>query len=226
MRYYLLTALAVTVLFLLLFSQFPGALQDTGDQAHALQLAIIAIVVGAGYLFSHRHTAFQKLHYLLGWAVIFIVFLSLYSFREQFSAMGIRLTQDLYPSGVYEGEGGALVLTQTSNGHFYADINVNGSMIRFMVDTGASDITLSQEDAKRVGLTPEGLRYVRSYNTANGTVQGAPVVLDRMELGGLVFNDVPASVNRGAMDGSLLGMRFLQMFHSFTVEGDKMVLVP
>ena len=226
MRYYLLTALAVIVLFLILFSQFPGALQGAEDKAYALQLSVVAILVGTGYFFSYRYTLLQKLHYLLAWVVIFIVFLGVYSFREQFAALGIRLTQDIYPAGVYQGEGGELILSQARDGHFYMDIQINAVMVRFMVDTGASDITLSQEDAARVGIDTERLRYVRSYNTANGTVQGAPVVLDRMEVGGIVFQAIPASVNRGVMEGSLLGMRFLQMFHSFMIQGDKMVLVP
>jgi aspartyl protease family protein len=68
------------------------------------------------------------------------------------------------------------------------------------------------------------LNYILPTSTANGTVYGAGVVLDRVELGGFVDTDVPAVVNGGRMSISLLGMTYLDRFRSFSAEGDRLLL--
>ena len=79
-------------------------------------------------------------------------------------------------------------------------------------------------DAGRVGLAMDSLKYGLPTNPANGTVYGAGVVLDRVELGGFVDTDVRAVVNGGRMNISLLGMAYLDRFRSFSVEGDRLLL--
>jgi clan AA aspartic protease (TIGR02281 family) len=81
-----------------------------------------------------------------------------------------------------------------------------------MIDTGASGIVLSRRDAERVGLDPGSLTYAARAQTANGLVQIAPVRLDTVRLGDFTDTAVPAAVNSGALDGSLLGMSYLDRF--------------
>ena len=66
-----------------------------------------------------------------------------------------------------------------------------------MVDTGATDVVLTQRDAERIGLDPETLNYTQRAMTANGTVRGAPVMLDRFEFAGIEDLRVRATVNEG-----------------------------
>ena len=70
----------------------------------------------------------------------------------------------------------------------------------------------------------DSLNYLLPSSTANGTVYGAGVVLDRVELGGFVDTDVRAVVNGGRMGISLLGMSYLDRFRRFSVEGDRLLL--
>ena len=93
-----------------------------------------------------------------------------------------------------------------------------------MVDTGATNLVLSQQDARRAGFSLDSLNFVLPTNTANGRVYGAGVVLERVELGGFVDRDVRAMVNGGTMNDSLLGMTYLDRFRSLTVEGDELLL--
>ena len=92
-----------------------------------------------------------------------------------------------------------------------------------MVDTGASDVVLTQRDARRLGIDPASLLYLGQAFTANGPVRTARVDLSDVRLGPFADASLAASVNEGAMDGSLLGMAYLGQFH-ITISGDQMVL--
>ena len=94
----------------------------------------------------------------------------------------------------------------------------------FGVDTGATQIVLSKEDARSAGLDVDDLVYLGRAYTANGEVRTAPVRLDRFTIGPIEDTNVRAVVNDGAMEGSLLGMDYLQRFSSVEIGGGKLVL--
>jgi aspartyl protease family protein len=87
-----------------------------------------------------------------------------------------------------------------------------------LVDTGASKVALSYEDADRVGLNPFVLRFDQPVATANGIVQAALITLQSVEIGNLVVYDVEGLVlPQGAMRGTLLGMSFLNRLSGFRI---------
>jgi clan AA aspartic protease (TIGR02281 family) len=116
------------------------------------------------------------------------------------------------------------VVRSGPGGHYLLEVVVNGAPITFLVDTGASDIVLTLEDARRVGLDPRTLDYSRRYATANGEVRGAPVVLRELRVGQLRLFDVDASVNEGPLAVSLLGMEFLARLDGYEVQRGRMIL--
>ncbi|MFZ3583373.1 retropepsin-like aspartic protease family protein [Loktanella sp. DJP18] len=120
--------------------------------------------------------------------------------------------------------GGEIVLPRQADGHFYARLDVNGAPLTFMVDTGASQMVLSRDDAAQVGIDTDALRYLGQASTANGTVRTAGVTLDQVSLGGVTEADVPAVVNDGAMDGSLLGMSYLRNFSNIQIRDNELIL--
>ncbi|HSE74455.1 MAG TPA: TIGR02281 family clan AA aspartic protease, partial [Dongiaceae bacterium] len=93
-------------------------------------------------------------------------------------------------------------------------------------DTGATDIVLAPRDARRIGIDPDSLEFNRFAETANGTVRGAAIRLDSLEVGPITLNQVPATVNGADMSESLLGMAFLSRLHGWRVEGGELTLVP
>jgi aspartyl protease family protein len=118
---------------------------------------------------------------------------------------------------------GSIELERQSDGHFYADVRINGNMVHMLVDTGASGIALSRDDARIAGLAPSiGMRDVVGEG-ADGAVRGEYVRLDRVELGPLSAESMDAVVLNGGQQ-SLLGQSFLSKFKSMQVEGDRMVL--
>jgi aspartyl protease family protein len=117
-----------------------------------------------------------------------------------------------------------LVLKSGSYGHFMVDATVNGETLRFMVDTGASSIFLTPQDAERLGWPAQRLDFSERYETAGGAVRAAPVILRSLRIGQLELYDLPASVGEQPGSISLLGMTFLQRFESYEVRGDTLIL--
>jgi len=118
---------------------------------------------------------------------------------------------------------GTLEIQRSSDGHFYADVQINGSTIHALVDTGASEIALTRADASSAGLaTSIGMPEVVGEG-AEGAVHGEVVRLDRVALGNTSAEGMPAVVlNSGGQ--SLLGQSFLSKFESVEIRGDTMVL--
>jgi aspartyl protease family protein len=119
----------------------------------------------------------------------------------------------------------ATELKADTNGHYFANADINGTTIAVMVDTGASGVALSYEDAEKVGLHPHGLDYDIPVSTANGMVKAARVTLRRVEVDNVRVRDVDGMVlPEGALRGSLLGMSFLSRLSSFKIENGVLYL--
>jgi aspartyl protease family protein len=111
--------------------------------------------------------------------------------------------------GVSGGDGSdKIVMTADIQGHFYATGTINGTSVRFVVDTGATSIALGPNDARRIGLDlRQGQRGLTS--TANGTVVVTRIPLDTVRIGGVTMHNVEAVVLPTEMPIALLGMSFL-----------------
>jgi aspartyl protease family protein len=108
------------------------------------------------------------------------------------------------------GPGGdKATLIADSNGHFITTGVVNGTTLRFLVDTGATSVVLSSADARRAGVNY--LAGTRSFTqTANGVIPVYYVKLDSIRVGDITLNNVDAAVIEGdKLPIALLGMSFL-----------------
>lgn len=120
-----------------------------------------------------------------------------------------------------------MILEGNSRGHFQADVLIEGVTLKMLVDTGATAVTLTAEDAERAGIHPFPNDYTIQVNTANGISQVARVELHEVSVGPISVRDVPAFVmQRGGSSVSLLGMTFLQRLSSFQVSDNRLVLKP
>ncbi len=116
-------------------------------------------------------------------------------------------------------------LKASSNGHFLATAEINGHSIKVIIDTGATAVALSYEDAEAAGLRPRTLEYNIPVATANGITNGAEVTLQKVEIDGVRVGDVRGLVMpEGALSGTLLGMSFLSRLRGFSVEDGRLVL--
>ena len=155
------------------------------------------------------------------WVGLGLVLVLGYSFRDE---IGARLRGELVPSALRPVENGEFVIGAADDGHFYVDATVGESPVRFMIDTGASEIVLPAAVAARLGFAPESLNYSHPVSTANGLTWSAPVTLGRLTVGPKTLTDVTAYVNQGELDTPLLGMRFLRSLRAFRVQDDRFFL--
>ena len=108
----------------------------------------------------------------------------------------------------------SLVYRADRRGHFTLTASVNGAPLRLVVDTGASLVALTLDDARAAGIARSELVFNQLTHTANGTVRFAPVMLREIRIEQLSVDNVPAAVIEN-LDQSLLGMSFLKRLKSF-----------
>ena len=118
---------------------------------------------------------------------------------------------------------GTVTLERSFDGHFYADAQVNGAIVHFLIDTGATGIALSEDDARRAGLAFNSYQPEVIGTGASGQVLGHFVQLNRVQLGLKSVSSTPAVILADG-DRSLLGQSFLSQFGSVEIHGNTMVL--
>jgi aspartyl protease family protein len=136
----------------------------------------------------------------------------------------LRAAPEAAPEAVPAAAPNELTYRADRSGHFLVDASVNGAPIRFLVDTGATMVVLSPEDARTAGLSPEALRFSAVLDTANGTAHAAPARLRSLRLGQLEVEDVPVLVMERPMAVSLLGMSFLSRLDGYSIRDGVLTL--
>ena len=116
-----------------------------------------------------------------------------------------------------------VTLQRSADRHFYAQAEVNGRPVRFLVDTGASEIALTEEDAAKAGITVDPAKYELLGRGASGMVRGQYVELDGIQLDGISQKDASAVVLEGASI-SLLGQPFLEDVDEIVRRKGEMIL--
>lgn len=116
----------------------------------------------------------------------------------------------------------AYEIKRSADNHFYAEAQVNGALIRFLVDTGASSVVLTRDDAQRAGIIAG--EFSAEAIGAGGRVRLMPTAIGRLALGSLEASDVPAMVAESGLPVSLLGQSYLAKIGSVSIQGNLMVL--
>lgn len=119
---------------------------------------------------------------------------------------------------------GSAALERGEDGHWRADSRVNGRKIELLVDTGATMVVLTQEDARAAGFDVRRLNYSARVRTASGVARAAEVKLERVQVGTVRVRDVDALVIERGLTTSLLGMSFLSRLEQFQVRGQTLRL--
>ncbi len=152
------------------------------------------------------------------------------------SAAPVRAPQPLFPSApprqqatraapIVSAGYGREELKADEGGQFQSDVEIEGSRIHMLVDTGATFVSLSYEDAEKLGFSPAPADYVIPLQTANGTVKAAKLNLREVRLGTLMVSNVPAVVMPRNIQGtSLLGMSFLKKLGGFEVASGALMM--
>lgn len=181
--------------------------------ARVLYLVLLVIFIGGSLFTMNREMLNKSLQQAMIWALLI-----------GGVAAGYALWNDISQTQSANSTSSEITLHRASDGHFYASLLINGENVDFVVDTGATDMVLTQETAERVGFPANELRFLGRAQTANGTVRTAAVTLRTVRFEGTTDTRVPASVNEGDLFDNLLGMSYLSRFSDISIRGNRLVL--
>jgi aspartyl protease family protein len=225
--FWLLVFLGATVALVFVLEQaFPGTLDDPDTRMELIYRVGWIALVGSSVLAFARANPRSALRYGAIWVAIFLGVAGLFSFKNDAAFIGQRIMGALSPTHGVAHDDGTLSFDAGPDGHFRIQARVNGGRVTFMVDTGATDVVLAPNDARRIGIDPASLVFDQFAETANGTVSGAAIRLDSRVVGSIEMNGLPATVNGADMSESLLGMEFLNRLRGWRVENGVLTLMP
>lgn len=184
------------------------------DTAQLVFYVLLLIVIGGAVLYEISGRGGRALRQLLLWGVIIAGLTFAADWWQRANAPVQQVLQD----------GTVIKIPIGRDGHFHLTAQLNGTPVNFMIDTGASSVSLSRNDAEKIGIDPTALRYSGQAVTANGTVGTASITLAKFAIGDTVDRDVRAVVIDSELQDSLLGMSYLRRFARISFEGDMMVL--
>jgi len=220
----LLTVL--TVVLVALVAQNGGAIPglSTTDMP-SLVLKVGAVVfVGALALAMFREQFSRAIESALIWVVVALLLAISYAYRYELHEVADRVMAEVVPSHGGEPDPGDLAGARRRR-PFRAEGAAQWRAHHMILDTGASSVLLTQEDAKAVGLPIEVLAYTVNIDTANGRTRAAAVTLDRVLVGGIEERSIAALIAQpGQLRTSLLGMTFLNRLESWEVRGERLVM--
>lgn len=120
----------------------------------------------------------------------------------------------------------AASIRKSADGHYWAEANVNGKAVRFLVDTGATAVALTLDDARRLGIDTAHLSYSYDVITADGKARAAMVKLASISIAGAKVDNVDALVIEKGLGASLLGMSYLGRLRAFEATQTALILKP
>jgi aspartyl protease family protein len=188
---------------------------DNDSLMRLIYFGLLLAALSGSLIAAFRRSPGRTTQSLMIWGLIFAGLVAAYGLWPD-------IRRALLPDAAV-ARNGQVELRRADDGHFYAQTTVNDVPLTFLIDTGASDIVLTRADAKRAGIDPDRLHFTDQASTANGTIATAPTRLTSLTLGDWTDTNLAASVNGGALDQSLLGMRYLSRFR-ITLSDDRMTL--
>lgn len=141
-----------------------------------------------------------------------------------------RLEAEGFAAGPLTPAAGAV--SKAADGHFWADADVAGpeggagGKVHFLVDTGATAVALTPEDAVKLGFKATDLKYGYNVTTAGGSSRAAAITLQSVSINGARLENVQALVVADGLDVSLLGMSYLGRLTRFEATRDTLRLHP
>jgi aspartyl protease family protein len=197
------------------------------SQDGLIALAVAAILAGTlGWRLQYSQprvaTALRNGAYL---AMLAAGLLVVFDFARRADDSDARLLM----AGASETEvkGGATVLTMQPDGHYWVEARINGTPARFMIDTGASYVSLTADTARAAGITATPGEAPLEMGTANGTMLVHFGTVDRLDFGTIAARNIDVAISPdNAGEINLIGMNLLSQLGSWRAEGKQLILTP
>ncbi len=190
---------------------------DSAELPRLIYLVLLGTAVAGWFIAENRGNLGQTARMALAWGMIFIGIVAAYGLWDD-------IRSDIVPRQSVATEDRIIEVPRAGDGHFNMTLRLNGEPVEFVVDTGATEMVLSLDDARRAGINPDDLAFLGTARTANGTVKTAFTTIDEVAIGPVIFDRVRVAVNGGEMRGSLLGMSFLNRFERLEIADNRLRL--
>lgn len=155
---------------------------------------------------------------LFSWLLIFFGVAAAYGLWSKYEG------KNILGSSLIQLDNNSYQLTKSEDGHYYADILVNGKIINFLIDTGASITTITAADADKIGIPVSSLKYLSPVQTANGIAMFANYNVKSVQWLNRELGPSILHVSNNGLNKSLLGMDIIKKFDRFSILGDKMFI--
>lgn len=189
---------------------------ESFDIARLSYLVLLGAAVIGSFFMMNKASLGKSMQQLAIWALIFVGAVGAYGLWNDIQR-DVLPRQSVVSSGVVE-------VPRRADGHYYLTLRINDAPVEFVVDTGATDVVLTTQDARKVGIDPDNLDFIGTAMTANGRVRTAPTRVDTAVLGDITVENLKVYVNEGMMDTSLLGMSYLRRFERIEIADDMLIL--
>ncbi len=193
----------------------------------------LLIVIGSSLAMSYKGQGSLALKQAVMWLGATLFLVVIYTYRAEFQAAANRVLGELVPgtaitlqnSDENAIDGNIVAITADNAGQFSISTTVNGTYVEMILDTGATQVVLTDFDARRVGIDMDKLVFSIPVKTANGTTKMAAVRFDDVSVGPINVASVRGLVAKsGDLGTSLLGMSFLKSLSSFEIRGNQIIL--
>ena len=184
-----------------------------------------ALVLVISSLVAQRLPLGKALKMAFAWIAIFGLAFVLFLFKDEGRAVWQRAAAEL-SGDTGQLDGTTLRLKREDDGHYWVRASINGTPVRFMIDSGATTTTISQASAEAAGIEPSA-GFPVLVETANGTVELQRAEIETLNVGGILQRNAKILIgSEGLGDTNLLGMSFLSSLKSWRVEGGTLILEP
>jgi aspartyl protease family protein len=196
-----------------------------GDQAVDFIYLLLMLVLVASAFSVRRLPIGQGLKMAGAWLLIFGAVFIGFTLKDDFAALGRRVLDGGGDRAVAVRQGDEMRIRLSEDGHFWVEARLNGTPVRFLVDSGATTTSISVATARRAGIEPRrGLPAV--VQTANGVVEVQRGRAERLELGTIRRDDLAVHISESFGETNVLGMNFLSSLSGWGVERKTLVLKP
>ena len=199
-------------------------MSETNQAAEFIYLmAILVLVVSA--LMVRKIPIGKGLQMFAGWVMIFLAAFVAFALKDDFVDLGRRVLQEARGETVAVQTGETIRIKQSLDGHFWVDATLNGESVRFLIDSGATTTSISEDTARRTGIERRG-GLPAMVRTANGTVMVERGRAQTLRVGNIEREDLAVHISEAFGDMNVLGMNFLSSLSGWGVEGRWLVLRP
>lgn len=199
---------------------------NLNEDGPSLIWGVVCVILLIASLAARRMPFGEMAKMGLAWIAIFAALFAVFSFRFEFLAIWDRVKSDFAGTSSQSVSGEAIEIKRRDDGHYWLRLEVNGTPVQFLIDSGATTTAINESTAVEASIDVDRSGYPVIISTANGRVTAKRGSIQTLVIGPHRIQKHPVVVSESFGDTNVLGMNFLDTMKSWKVEGNVMTLQP